>query len=141
MVRMRSKPMMWMSCGALSYVFGTIRSTLQTPSGTWGVLHRYCGANLVIRLAWRFNGSLAAPFSNVLSRKLGAVVTTPTIARPGRGRRAQYTALTSRQFPPDDGGTFGQCLEFGEGEVARDVFHAAIGGRDQPLGRQVLECR
>ena len=36
-------------------------------------------------------------------------------------------------------GTLPERLELGEGCFARDVFHAAIGGRDQPLGRQVRE--
>ena len=41
----------------------------------------------------------------------------------------------------DDRGTFGERLQFGEGEIARDVFHAAIRRRDQPLRRQILEGR
>ena len=44
------------------------------------------------------------------------------------------------QFAADDRGTFGQGLQFSEGQGARDVLHAAIGGRDQPLGRQVPQC-
>ena len=44
--------------------------------------------------------------------------------------------LTPKQLVADDRGPLGQCLELGKGELARDVFHAAIGGRDQPLGRQ-----
>ena len=49
--------------------------------------------------------------------------------------------LTPGQLTADDRGTLGQRLEFGEGEITRDVFHAAIGGRDQPLRWQVLERR
>jgi hypothetical protein len=31
------------------------------------------------------------------------------------------------------------CLQLGEDEIVRDIFYAAIGRRDKPLGRQVGE--
>jgi hypothetical protein len=40
-----------------------------------------------------------------------------------------------------DRDTLGERLQFGKGEIARDVFHAAIGRRDQLLRRQVRERR
>ena len=40
-------------------------------------------------------------------------------------------ALTAGELAADDCRAFGQGLELGEGNVARDVFHAAIGSRDQ----------
>src|ERR1700758_2571392 len=51
----------------------------------------------------------------------------------GRGR------LTAGQFAAYDRRAFRERLQFGEGGVARDVFHTAVGGGDQPLGRDVLE--
>ena len=50
-------------------------------------------------------------------------------------RRAQLAC----QLSADDRGAIGERFELGKGGFARDIFHAAIGGRDQPLGRQVLE--
>ena len=44
-----------------------------------------------------------------------------------------------RQFAPDDGGTLDQGAELAERTLAREVFHAAIGRRDDALGRHVLE--
>src|SRR6516162_11871636 len=63
-----------------------------------------------------------------------------------RGKNQKRTSLAASgtlagQLPPHDRRTLGECLELGEGEIARDVFHAAIGGRDQPFRRQVLERR
>ena len=38
--------------------------------------------------------------------------------------------LTAGQFAADDGSALGQRFELGESDVARDVLHAAVGGRD-----------
>ena len=43
--------------------------------------------------------------------------------------------LCLSEFAADDCGTFGERLELGEGKIARDVFHAPIRRRDQPLER------
>ena len=40
----------------------------------------------------------------------------------------------ANQLAAHDRGTLGERLELGEGEIARDVFHAAIGGRDRRSG-------
>jgi hypothetical protein len=38
--------------------------------------------------------------------------------------------LTAGQFATDDRGTLGERFELGESDVARDVFHATVGGRN-----------
>src|SRR5215469_16749535 len=43
--------------------------------------------------------------------------------------------LIPTQLAADDRGSFGECLELGEGGGARDIFRAAIGCGDQPLRR------
>jgi hypothetical protein len=52
---------------------------------------------------------------------------------------AAIGGLSAAQLAADDRGALDERFEGGEGEVARDVFHAAVGGRDQPLRRQVGE--
>ena len=62
--------------------------------------------------------------------------------RAGRTKRSQRAALldaNSDAVRGDDRSSLGERLQFGEGEIARDAFHAAIRGQDQPLGREVLE--
>src|SRR5271167_4826132 len=54
--------------------------------------------------------------------------------QPGKKDRS-----AAGQLAADDRGTCGERLQFGEGGLARDVFHAAVGGGDQPLRWQVGE--
>src|SRR5215469_6610909 len=82
------------------------------------------------------SASAGAARSGSKSSIVGMAPALTHLPRPPHDRK-----LASGQLAADDRGTFGKRLELGKGGPPRDVFHAAIGGGDQPFRRQVLECR
>src|SRR5215211_2438812 len=63
-----------------------------------------------------------------------------------RSRRAHQAALQQANLTtlrsellPHDLRPLDHRLDLGEGDVAREVFHAAIGGDDDPLGRHMRQ--
>src|SRR5262245_4604344 len=74
-------------------------------------------------------GTARAPRWNATSTTPGAECSKVT-------RRA----TPSRNLPAHDRGAVGQRLELAEGDVARKIFHAAVGRRDELVGRHVFEA-
>ena len=73
-------------------------------------------------------GGTLGPRSDFASDYFGRAA-RPADAAP----KAQLSSRRTIAAPVD------HRLELAEGDLARQIFHAAIGRRDQPLGRQVLQ--
>ena len=58
-----------------------------------------------------------------------------------RGRYSFWIASSLRNSAPHDARRLRQRLELAEGDLARQVLHAAIGRRDQVRGRHVGKAR
>src|SRR5205823_2432126 len=60
----------------------------------------------------------------------------PALAALGRDDSPRLT-----QLPPHDRGPLGERLQLPERDLAAHVFHAAVGRRDQPVGRDIFQPR
>ena len=63
---------------------------------------------------------------------------SPFEARRKRGSHLRVRA-TLAQLPPHDRGAIGERLQLSKRDLARQIFHPAIGRRDQAVRRDVLQ--
>src|SRR5258708_36970305 len=89
------------------------------------------------RAARKFGAS--RPQSATLSPSTMPQLSLPS-ARRKLIKRKVVSFSSSAQFMTHEGGACGQGLELAEGQLARQIFHAAIGRRHQMLGRKVFEA-